>query len=108
MRKLFIFNNSQIPGWGDCYSITDDGVILGNHICSDSRYMKNDLHDATHRFEVIQKYFNGEQYELVIIPDNEVKTHPELDKACKLAGKNTSRYHKYQNKKCESTLQLNK
>lgn len=89
MNKLFLFNNgnSGIRGMNNCYSISSKGVVLGNHICSDDSYMKVDLHDRPDRWKAIQEHFDGEAYELVIVPTHEVDTHAELDAACKLSEK---------------------
>lgn len=81
--KIFLFNNTQEEGWGVCYSVAEDGTGLGSHLCSNSGFMKWDLHDRPDRKKSCDEHYpNG--YELVIVPDEEVKTHPGLSAAIKL------------------------
>lgn len=85
MNKLYLFNNTQSgQGFDSCYSMTDKGIVLGSHICSHSRFMQHDLHDAPKRQEYIKKHFGDEPYEVVVVPDDQVKTHPGLAEAFKL------------------------
>jgi hypothetical protein len=86
MRKLYLFvNGKAFANWYDCLSLTDDGCILGNHICSYMGYMIQDLHDRKDRLETIKAHFKEEQYEIVLLSYEEVKVHPEFNEALKLA-----------------------
>lgn len=84
MRKLYLFNNTQQRGWGNCFSITDDGTVLGNHVCSESSFMLQDLYYREDRKKAVDKYFGDEPYEVEVIEDDEVSTHKGLEKACQL------------------------
>ena len=85
MRKLYLFNNTQgNSGMDSCYSMTDKGIVLGNHLCSHSGFMQLDLHDHPKRQEDIKNHFGDEPYELIIVPDGEVRTHAGLTEAFKL------------------------
>lgn len=85
MRELYLFNNgSPFKGWNDCYSMTDDGHVLGNHICSADTFMMHDLHDRPGRLKVIKEYFKDEDYQVIVIPSDEVRNHEGLKKAFEL------------------------
>lgn len=85
MRKLYLFNNgSTFEGCNNCYSMADDGTVLGNHICSHDNYMLHDLHDRKDRLETIKKHFGNEPYEVELIPSNKVESHQGLAEACRL------------------------
>ncbi len=83
MRKLYLFvnNGNNQPGWLDCLSLTDDGHILGNHICSDMSYMMQDLHSRKDRLEKIKAHFGDEPYEIKLLSYEEAKTHEEFKEA---------------------------
>jgi len=40
---IFGFNNGGSTGWLEAVAIAEDGVALGNHICSSEFYMPSDL-----------------------------------------------------------------
>lgn len=84
MKKLYLFNNTQEHGFNDCYSMTDVGVVLGHHICSDSAFMLHDLCQKKDRKKEVDDYFKDEPYEVEVIKDNEVSSHPGLIEAIKL------------------------
>lgn len=87
MRKLYIFvNGSAMTNWLDCLSLTDDGHILGGHVCSHMCYMMNDLHDRPDRLEKIKAHFN-EPYEVELLSYEECNSHAGFLKAIKLANK---------------------
>jgi peptidoglycan/xylan/chitin deacetylase (PgdA/CDA1 family) len=98
MRKLYIFNNTAGKStWNSCYSIADDGAIIGNHTCSHEDYMKYDLHDREDRLEDILKHFNGEPYELELVSGKDVLSHAGLLEALRLneiAGEKANQYEK--------------
>lgn len=85
MRKLYLFVNGNSPEWLDCLSLTDDGHILGNHICSHMGYMMQDLHDRKDRLEKIKEHFKGEEYEVIILSYDECDKHEGFKEALKLA-----------------------
>ena len=85
MRKLYLFVNGQsMRDWLDCLSLTDDGFILGNHICSNIGYMMNDLHNRTDRLEKIKNHFKDEPYEVELLSYDDCKTHQGFNEALKL------------------------
>jgi hypothetical protein len=65
-------------------SITDDGHILGSHICSHITFMLFDLHNRKDRLEKIQNHYKDEPYEIEIISYEEVNHHAGLQEAFKL------------------------
>jgi len=87
MRKLYLFVNNadNQQGWNDCLSITDDGYVLGNHICSHMGYMQHDLHDRPDRLEKIKSHFGDKPYEVEILSYEDCKTHTGLNAAVALA-----------------------
>lgn len=86
MRKLYLFvNSSTMKDWLNCLSMTDDGYILGNHICSHMDYMKYDLHDRPKRLEKIKSHYKDEPYEIEILSYKECKNNSEFLKAVKIA-----------------------
>ena len=85
MRKLYLFVNSiPFPEWLSCVSITDDGVFLGSHVCSNMFYMKHDLHDAQHRLDRVKAHFKDEPYEVECVAYEDVLSHPGLTEAFRL------------------------
>jgi hypothetical protein len=89
MRKLYLFVNG-ILGNGhdstfDCLSLTDDGHILGNHICSHMGYMTQDLHDHPQRLERIKKHFGNEPYEVEILSYPDAVNHEGFQESLRLA-----------------------
>lgn len=40
---IYGFNNGGSPGWYSGILLAEDGVFLGNHICSDEGFMYGDL-----------------------------------------------------------------
>lgn len=60
MRKLFLFTNTKgngRTGWEVCYSMADDGVVLGEHVCSNICFMMNDLVLRKGSKEDVEKHF---------------------------------------------------
>lgn len=95
MRKLYLFVNGQsMANWLDCLSLTDDGHILGNHICSHMGYMAQDLHDRPDRLETIKAHFKDEPYEIEIISYDECKTHEGFLKALKIANEKDQEFQR--------------
>lgn len=94
MRKLFLFVNSGQGDWLNCLSLTDDGFILGNHICSHMRYMQNDLHARPDRLTKIKDHFKNDPYLVVILSYEECKREkdPDFVKALKLANQINQNY----------------
>jgi hypothetical protein len=84
-RKLYLFCNSDLyKGWCSCYSLTDDGHILGNHICSNTGFMQHDLHDRTDRLKTIKEHFKDEPYDVILFYDHSYKENLEFMHAFKL------------------------
>lgn len=88
MRKLYLFVNAMPQReWLDCLSLTDDGYILGNHICSHMHYMIHDLHNRPDRLEKVKNHFKDEPYEVEAPSYEDCKNHEEFKKAVELANK---------------------
>lgn len=86
MRKLYLFvNGGNSMDWLYCLSLTDDGCILGGHICSHMCYMMHDLHDRPDRMEKIKAHFKDDPYEVEVLCYEECKTHLGFQSALKLA-----------------------
>ena len=95
MRTLYLFVNSQSsPRWLNCFSLTDDGHILGNHICSDVNYMIHDLHDRKDILEKIKKHFKGEEYEIKVFSYGQYGGDAGFSEAIKLANEKEQEYDK--------------
>jgi len=103
-HKLYLFNNTQQPGFGVCYSITDKGVVLGQHLCSHSGYMYTDLVHRGDRTKKIEEHFNHEPYEVIEVPDDEVRTHEGLQEAFLLNTEAYEREHLHATKERELYL----
>ena len=69
-RKLYLFTNYKgdgNSGWEDCYSMADDGHVLGEHVCSNIGFMYTDLVRGKDRTETIEKHFGCPLSEIDII-----------------------------------------
>ncbi len=96
MRKLYLFvnNKSAMRDWLDCLSMTDDGTILGNHICSHMNYMIHDLHDRTDRLEKIKNHFKDEPYEIELLTYDDCESHEGFQQALKLSNEKDQQIEK--------------
>lgn len=95
MRTLYIFTNTVgngYTGFENCYSMADDGTILGNHLCSNVSYMYGDLVARSDRMEKLEKFFNGKKgvtWDVVALSPGELPPQEVLDlhKALGVAGR---------------------
>lgn len=96
MRKLYLFVNSKRgANWLDCLSMSDDGHILGGHVCSDMQFIMLDLHDRIDRLEKIKSHFKDEPYEVEILSYDDCldsTKHPGFTEALKLANERDHDY----------------
>lgn len=64
--KIFIFCNSCAPQWHHATSLSEDGVFLAGHICSDHLYIPHDMGMTSNwKHETYNKYA-PEGWELVL------------------------------------------
>lgn len=89
LPRIYVFSAGGSLGWQECYAISEDGVILGSHICSSFAYAPHDLgalegtREDRHE-NYYQKHYPG-GYKMEVIPPFEV--HEGLKKALELNGK---------------------
>lgn len=83
---IYGFNNGGSPGWYYGVLITEDGTVLGGHICSDEWFMPGDLgilaESRPDRHETFRKHY-PDGYRMVFVPSKDVMSHAGLDAACK-------------------------
>lgn len=83
LPKIYLwFNNfieDTMESTGEAYAISEDGEILGHHICSDESFVPGDLE---YREKYNEYYPNG--YELEFIPWARLSSHTGLNEALKL------------------------
>lgn len=84
---IYGFNAGGSPGWYRGFVITEDGVVLGTHICSAEGYMLHDLgilegtrEDRHENFR--EEYPDG--YRMDFVPFAEVENHEKLKRALEL------------------------
>jgi len=86
MNKIYCFLNTVNNESGVAYAISDTGLVLGTHCCSEDAYVPHDLGvdegARPDRLETYAKYFpNG--YEMEFIPNDRVENHRGLQEAIK-------------------------
>lgn len=87
MNKIYCFSNVKDGGDGIAYAISDDGVVLGSHWCSNEYYVSMDLgvdegSRPDRHIKYAEHFPNG--YKMVFVPASKVSTHTGLQKAFKL------------------------
>lgn len=83
---IYGFNNGGSSGWYEALSISADGHILGQHICSHELYMASDLdiiHPDGRRHEAYKKHY-PEGYKCTFIPFENVSENEGLKEAFRL------------------------
>ena len=87
---IYGFNNGGSAGWLEAILISEDGVVLGSHLCSHEAYMPNDLGilEGTRpdRHETFKQHYPA-GYRMEFINNENTKTHKGLDQAFKLLEK---------------------
>lgn len=78
LPKIYQFFNHLGPGTGDAYAISQDGEILGHHICSHEGFVP---HDLEYRESYAKYYPDG--YELEFVRIANLSTHDGLNEALK-------------------------
>jgi len=79
------FNNGGSPRFLSAVAITEDGVCVGGHCCSDEGYMPHDLGITEGGFEKAgckEHYPDG--YRMEWVPTDDIKDHVKLNKAFEL------------------------
>lgn len=79
--KIYAFCNGGSPGWFNCESISEDGVFLASHICSDPGYGPHDLGVTSDWKHKTYKQYYPDGYEVIWIEDT--KGDPRLNEAYK-------------------------
>ena len=85
---IYGFNNGGSSGWFMAVLISEDGMGLGNHICSSEAYMPCDLgilegtRPDRHEKD-FQKYY-PDGYRMEFVPSSDIKAHEKLQKAFEL------------------------
>lgn len=81
---IYGFNNGQYGNDAQGVLVTEDGEIVGSHICSHEGFMLGDLGiiegSAPHRHEVFKKIY-PDGYRMEFVSLNRVPDHPGLQAA---------------------------
>ena len=81
---IYGFNNGGSSGWMTGTIIAEDGVCLGEHICSSEGYMPHDLGvlegSAPHRHEEFRAHY-PDGYRMEFVTHSEIPTHVALNLA---------------------------
>jgi hypothetical protein len=91
---IFGFRNGGSEGWMQALAISQDGKVLGGHVCSSEGYMPHDLgilegtREDRHTNDYQKHYPGG--YRMRFIPSSEIETTPELLAALELAKAKTN------------------
>lgn len=85
MNKLYLFTTEDTP-LGNypynnaiyCYSMAEDGVVIGNHTCSHIGFIRHDLVDHKSRHHELEDYFDCsiDELDIRIIPQGELPPFP--------------------------------
>lgn len=67
--KIFCFCNGGRPGWYEALAICEDGVVVGQHICSTPGWCKSDLGIGTNNKHEQYAAHCPDGYELVWVDD---------------------------------------
>lgn len=78
MIKIFGFNNGGNRGFYDAVAITEDGRVVGNHICSSEDFCAYDL---ARKNEAYDKHCGKDNWTFEFIKTENLKTHTELNRA---------------------------
>jgi hypothetical protein len=93
---IFGFNNGGSPGWFSAILLSQDGEVLGGHMCSNEGYMTHDLGilegARPDRHETFRKHY-PDGYKMDFIHSSELKGHAGLDAAI---AANRAKYSKTQ------------
>lgn len=84
MAKIFIFINSNRPGWVIPLALAEDGYCLANHCCSHECFVKHDMGIGSDWKHEIYKEHYPDGYELEYVEEKDIKTHPGIQTAFKL------------------------
>jgi len=84
LPTIMAFINCGSPGWFEALSISEDGTVLGSHICSADYYVPTDLGvikgtRPDRHVEYRNHYPNG--YKMEHVRSSEIKYHEKLQKA---------------------------
>lgn len=83
---IYGFNNGGSPGWYSAVAISEDGVCLGGHCCSDEGYMEADLGIIEgwrmDRHEAYRAHY-PDGYRMEFVRSADVKQHEGLQAAFK-------------------------
>lgn len=83
------FSNGGSPGWMDALAISEDGVVLGGHLCSSEGYMPHDLgilkgtRPDRHESSYQKHYPDG--YRMEFVSSKDFDGHEKLNNAIKIA-----------------------
>lgn len=87
LPTIWGFNNGGNYGFMHAQLIAQDGMGLGNHLCSHEGYMRHDIGilegSRPDRHEDFQKHY-PDGYKMEFIPSEDVKTHEGLEEAYRL------------------------
>lgn len=87
LPAIFGFNNGGSYGWMDAVAITEDGHVLGSHVCTEEGYMPHDLGviEGTRpdRHEVFRAHYPG-GYRMEFVKQADVPLHGPLQTAIQL------------------------
>lgn len=96
-KKIYCFNNGGPAQFLSAVAIAEDGVVVGQHICSHEAYMAGDLGiTGTWKHDQYNAHFGEGNWELEWVPNP--KTHEGLKRAFEL-NKEHARIDKELNRK---------
>lgn len=84
---IYGFNNGGRPGWYYAQLISEDGMGLGSHVCSDECYMEFDLGilegSRSDRHVIFSEYY-PEGYKMEFVKSDDINSHQKLQCAFEL------------------------
>lgn len=87
-HKIFGFLNGGSRDWLQAMALGDDGVVLGEHICSHEAWIPHDLGmdgRSNWKHENYDKHFGVGNWETEFVPRTEIANHEGLQAALKCA-----------------------
>lgn len=88
MGKIFVFINTYAPGNYISYAISEDGVILSNHLSSSEEWAKHDMGiTSPWKHEEYNAHY-PQGWEIEFVSYENVASHNELQKAFEIYKKN--------------------
>lgn len=79
--KIYAFSNGGYPGFFQALAISEDGYVVGQHVCSHESWIPHDLGVTSEwHHEGYQKHY-PDGFEVVFVPYDDVVSHKGLQEA---------------------------